>query len=264
VLKLLRFLLAPWEDEVGKGIFFTESREARLARLRTEDPEVARELLDEARRLNAGVDAMVEGVERRATTLQGVVSIAATVAVAGGALLLDPAKVQGLGWRLVFAGLFGCLLYCFIATAYRATQSSTEIKVWTLENPEDHLQRASRPPLEVDTETSADILFGYGRNMEVFRWKVTYLRAASEWFLRGLIFLALIAVTFCAYVGFHGQEPTGDASPHPLIQVEIDAVSGSSPDRSSGADSGPDSQRPDIRRFGTPKEGEEAVGNRTP
>lgn len=224
MLTLLRRILAPWEDKVGKGTFFVESRSERLARLRTDNPGVAREILEEARRLNDRVDAMVEGVERRATTLQGVVSIAATVAVAGGALLLDPGKIHGLGWRISFAILFGSFLYCLIATAYRATQSSTQIQVWTREDPGEHLERTSRPAVEVDTELSADMLFGYGRNMEVVRWKVSYLRAASDWFLRGLIFLGLIALTVCVYVGFHGNGAVADEAVHrsPLIQFNVD------------------------------------------
>jgi hypothetical protein len=227
MLRLLRRILAPWEDKVGKGTFFVEPRDERLARLRTQDPEVARELLEEARRLNDGVDTMVAGVERRATTLQGVVSIAATVAVAGGALLLDPTKIQGLGWRIVLAILFGCLLYCLIATAYRATQSSTEIQIWTREDPNEHLERTSRPAVEVDTELSADMLYGYGRNMEVVRWKVTYLRAASEWFLRGLIFLGLIAATFCVYVGFHRDDIRHETVDHrPMIRADLNVVAG--------------------------------------
>lgn len=227
MLRLLRRILAPWEDKVGKGTFFVESRNERLARLQTQDPEIARELLEEARHLNDGVDAMAEGVERRATTLQGVVSIAATVAVGGGALLLDPAKVQGLGWRVAFAVLFGGLLYCLIATAYRATQSSTQIQIWTREDPNEHLERTSRPAVEVDTELSADMLYGYGRNMEVVRWKVSYLRAASEWFLRGLIFLGLIAITFCAYVGFHRDDKARETvDRRPLIRVDVNAEIG--------------------------------------
>ena len=217
MLRILRRILARWEDKVGKGAFFVEPRDERLARLRTQEPEVARELLEEARHLNDRVDAMAEGVERRATTLQGVVSIAATVAVAGGALLLDPAKVQGLGWRVIFAALFGCFLYCLIATAYRATQSSTEIQVWTREDPAEHLERTSRPAVEVDTELTADMLYGYGRNMEVVRWKVTYLRAASDWFLRALIFLGFIAATLCAYVGFHRDDAAHQAVARPRL-----------------------------------------------
>src|ERR1700753_1417159 len=95
MLRLLRRILARWEDEVGESTYFAESRAVRLARLQTDDPGVAREILEEARRLSDGVFVSAEGVERRATTLQGVVSIAATLAVAAGALLLDPTKIHG-------------------------------------------------------------------------------------------------------------------------------------------------------------------------
>lgn len=219
MLSLLRRILAPWEDQIGESTFFGEPRKERLARLQTQDPVVARELLEEARRLNDSVQVTAEGVERRATTLQGVVSIAATVTVAGGALLLDPGKIHGLGWRAILAVLFGCLLYCLIATAYRATQSSTQIQAWTLEDPNDHLGRTSHSVQEVDTELTADMLYGYGRNMEVVRWKVSYLRAASEWFLRGLIFLGFIAATFTAYALFHSNDAAHETSLQPPIRI---------------------------------------------
>lgn len=224
MLTLLRKLLAPWEDRIGKPAFFDEPRAERLQRLHTEDPAVARELLEEARRLAEEPAALAEGVERRATTLQGVVSIAATLALAGGTLLLDPSKIHGFGWRAALGAFFLALLYSLIATAYRATQSSTQIHEWTRVNPVDHLARTSRKAAQVDAELSTDLLRSYGKNMEVVRWKVTYLRAASEWFLRGLIFLGLIAVTLCAYVAFHpagGPSTTGHHSA--LIKVNITA-----------------------------------------
>jgi hypothetical protein len=165
---------------------------------------------------------MSEGVERRATTLQGVVSIAATLAVAGAALLLDPSKVDGLSWRVILALFFACLLYCLIATAYRATQASTQIHKWTREDPADQLKRTTHTAIEVDTELSTDLLFAYGKNMEVVRWKVTYLNAASEWFLRGLMFLGLIAATLCLYVGFHDPAPSSSNPPaRPLIEFHL-------------------------------------------
>lgn len=221
MLSAVRRLLAPWEDKIGKPTFFGESREERLASLETDDPEVARELLEEARRLNESVQTMADGVERRATTLQGVVSIAATLAVAGGALLLDPSKVQGVAWRVALGLLFAGLLYCFVATAYRATQSSTEVQRWAYEDPRDHLTRTQRPAVEVDIELSADLLHAYGMNTEVVRWKVTYLRAASEWFLRGLIFLGLIAATISVYVVAHDPRPDPATEARPPIEINV-------------------------------------------
>lgn len=244
MLSLLRWVLTPWEDTIGAPTFFGESRAERLARLETKDPTVAREVLEEARHLNDGVLVMAEGVERRATTLQGVVSIAATLAVAGGALLLDPSKVHELAWRVVLAVFFACLLYCLIATAYRATQASTQIHNWTREDPADHLARTTNSAIEVDTELSADLFFAYGKNMEVVRWKVTYLRAASEWFLRGLIFLGLITATLCVYVVFHGSEPsTSPTLSRPLIQVNLIGADAGTPSRPPSADDPPPHRR---------------------
>jgi hypothetical protein len=224
MLRVLNRILARFEDGL-EPIYFTESREERLARLKTDDPVVARELLEEARRLHESTSSTLESVERRASTLQGVVSIAATVAVAGAALMVDPGKVQGLGWRLVLACLFGLFLYCLIATAYRATQSSTQIHTWTREDPSDHLQRTTRPALEVDAELSADLLYAFGQNTEVVRWKVSYLRAASEWFARALISLGLIAVAVLAYVIFNGDgTTTAEPATKPMIRIDVGKV----------------------------------------
>jgi len=209
MLRLLKKLLARWEHDVGAPAHFTAPTSEIVKKLKSND-ERSSELLDEARRLFDSVDEHSEGVERRATTLQGVVSIAATLAVAGGALLLDPGKVHGLAWHIVFALLFAALLFCFIATAYRATQASTEIKVWSIPAPEGILKRALMAKAEAEAELAGDLLKCYGRNFEVFRWKVAYMRAASEWFLRGLIFLLAIAITFGAYAVTHAKTAASD------------------------------------------------------
>ena len=214
MLRLLRRILRRWEEDVESPAEFTHPREQIVDQLKTDDQAEARDILTQAKGLYDSVDLRSESVERRATTLQGVVSIAATVTVAGGALLLDPGKIGGALWRSVFAGLFSGLLYCFIATAYRATQASTKVHTWTLANPEDILRRSNSTT--ADIETAADLLIAYGRNAKIANWKVAYMRAASEWFLRGLIFLALITVSLGVYAVSHNGTTHYSTSRSPL------------------------------------------------
>jgi hypothetical protein len=247
MLRLIEWILRPWEANVEEATVFQEPRDELIEKLRSEDPDDAHELLEEARRLNETVDALSENVERRATTLQGVVSIAATFSVAAGALLLDPGKIEGKGWRLVLVALFGAVVYCLIATAFRATQASTQIHWWSRADPADNFKRPDLSRSDFELEQAVDMLRSYGRNTKVVAWKVTYMGAASKWFLRGLIFLGLIAVVLGSYAFLRSdhEDPTAtqiEARSHRLGPVQqkpwIPSVRGRLPQARDGTDAG--------------------------
>jgi len=241
MLRLIEWILRAWETAVEESTVFHEPREVLIERLRSEDPDDAHELLEEARRLNDSVDALSENVERRATTLQGVVSIAATFAVAAGALLLDPGKIEGKGWRLVLIALFGAMVYSLIATAFRATQASTQIHWWSRADPADNFKRPDLSRSEFELEQAVDMLRGYGRNTKVVAWKVAYMGAASKWFLRALICLGLIAIVFGSYALLRSNEHRPAAT-----QIKIQGpVLG--PIQLEPQISGPDEKRPEVR-----------------
>jgi hypothetical protein len=170
-------------------------------RLATTDDELADELLVDAERLFAETDARVESVERRATTLQGTVAIAATVAFTGGGLLLDPSNVSGHGWRTAFAIGLVLLVVLLVATAFRATGASARTFNFTSPSDDEIFERAkATSAAEAKTGRAAYLLRGYGRNNEVAALKVGYLRSAAFWFRGALLVLLALAVMIAAYI----------------------------------------------------------------
>jgi hypothetical protein len=99
---------------------FPEPFEDLAAKLATDDAELAAELLADAEALFAEPNERIESAERRATTLQGAVAIAAAVTVTGGGLLLDPDKIEGKCWQIAFAIGLAALVMTLVATAVRA------------------------------------------------------------------------------------------------------------------------------------------------
>jgi hypothetical protein len=208
MLKSLRHLLGRWELEVESPTEFVGTPAEVSARITTGDPRRAAELLEEAKSLYATAEARAESAERRATTLQGAVAVAATVAVAAATLLLDPQDINGDGWRAGFAALFIGLVYCLVATAYRAAQASSQVHEWHTPAAEDNVTRLKDSPRAARTAAAADYLYSYGRNTKIADWKVAYMRAASEWFARALVLLVVLALLVGAYVV--ASSPRGD------------------------------------------------------
>jgi hypothetical protein len=210
MLKWTGKLLSAWELKVAAPTEFKEAPAEIASRLSTQDADRAREILDEARDLYATVEARAEGAERRATTLQGAVSVAATLAVAGATLLVDPSKVEGAGWRVILAVLFLGLIFCLVATAYRAVQASSQVHKWHSPNAEDVFTRIGQQSPQGEISLAADLLYSYGRNTKIADWKVAYMRAASEWFARALILVLALAVAIAGYVVLGPNQPANN------------------------------------------------------
>lgn len=180
---------------------FPQSIDTLHKRLATTDADLADELLADAERLFDEADARVQSVERRATTLQGTVAIAAAVALTGGGLVLDPAKIHGDNWRTAFAVGLGALVFLFVVTAFRAAGAST--RTFNFTSPSDDLifERAkTNNATEAKTRRAAYLLHGYGRNNEAAALKVGYLRSAAFWFRGALIVLFALSVMLAGYV----------------------------------------------------------------
>jgi hypothetical protein len=187
----------PWDPPER----FPQSLQILRERLATADDELANELLTDAERLFAETDARVESVERRATTLQGTVAIAATVAFTGGGLLLNPTNVSDDGWRTAFAIGLGILVVLLVATAFRAAGASTRTFNFTSPSDDEIFERAkATSAAEAKTWRAAYLLRGYGRNNEVAALKVGYLRSAAFWFRGALLVLLALAAMIAAYV----------------------------------------------------------------
>ncbi len=191
---------------------FPQSEEVLRERLATYSDRLADELLADAERLFDEAETRVTGVESRATTLQGTVAIAATVALAGGALVLDPSKIHGGNWRLAFAIGLALLVLMLVATAYNATQASGRVFGFTTPSDDDIFVRAKQRPAAAKTRRAAYLLKGYGRNNEAAAIKVGYLRSAAWWFRWALLMLLVLMGMVCAYV-WHRNDVSSATKP---------------------------------------------------
>lgn len=191
---------------VAPPTYFTDSKTElvkKLAPKTTEDIAAddrrAKEILDEAQALYDGVDDRIAGAQTRATTLQGAAAVAASLVIAGGALLADPSKVQGSGWRLWLAlALFGTV-FSLVMAGVRALAATSRIHVFHHPTPTDILTRAAMPLGQARIELAVDLLKNYGSNTQIASWKVAHLRAAAWWFRWALGFVVALALALGSY-----------------------------------------------------------------
>jgi hypothetical protein len=156
---------------IAEPTAFTEPHE-ELVRLLTPrktagkwDEERTKEILDEAQSIFEQADERGQAAERRATTLQGAVAIAASLILAGGALLADPAKVQGDGWRIALAVGLVAVTFCLVVSGARALATTSRIHVYHAPTQTDVLRRSGLPLPEARIELAAEtplVLAAYG------------------------------------------------------------------------------------------------------
>ncbi|MCW3002040.1 MAG: hypothetical protein JWQ20_1338 [Conexibacter sp.] len=191
--------------------YATETLADLAGRLATDDPVVAKAVLDEAEAMYKEPAERIESAERRATTLQGVVAVAASVAVASGGLLLDPTKVAGHGWRIAIAAVLLAFVLCLLACALRALGATTRIFRFLQPGHTRIAERARMSETEVLTHRAAELLRAYDVADQVGAVKVGLLRSAAWWFRASLVMLALLMVLLATYT-VAGPQPRGTAS----------------------------------------------------
>ncbi len=184
------------DDDTG----FPETPDELKTQLMTADTGVAQAILSEAQAAFDRMQDRIDGAERRATTLQGSSAVAASLALTGSALLIDPSKIHGVGWRLGFGVVLAFVTLAFVLCAYRATLASTKVHVWVVPTDRDLLIRASQDVTQAQTERAAELLHAIGRNMRIARWKVAMMRASAEWLERALLGLLLVAMLAVVYI----------------------------------------------------------------
>jgi hypothetical protein len=200
---------------------FTEDHDELVARLTPPekdgepDEERAKEILEEAQATYQDAEDRREGAERRATTLQGAVAIAASLLLAGGALLADPSKVRGDGWRIAFALDLVAVTFCLVAAGARALATTSRIHVFHAPTPTNILQRSQMPLAQARIDLAAETLKDYGYNSKVADWKVAHLRASAEWFSRALVALLIFTVLVSSYVVFAPESPSAKPEAKP-------------------------------------------------
>ena len=174
--------------------------------------ESARQTLVEAQAVFNEPLARIDSAERRATTLQGTVAIAASLVVGGASLLIDPTKVYGHGWRIAIAVGLGLFLACLIGCAVRALGATS--RVFQFEQPgyERLTQRARQPASAAMLEHAAELLRASSVSDEIAGIKVGLLRMAAWWFRGALVALALLAGLLIAYA--IADDPPASTSAH--------------------------------------------------
>ncbi|HEV3070724.1 MAG TPA: hypothetical protein VGY76_04775 [Solirubrobacteraceae bacterium] len=208
-----------WRNRVKMAIFgadadeineFPYERAELEKKLNTDDPDLAAEILDEARETWATmVDGRVESVERRAATLQGVVAIAATFTLTGGTLIIR--GVHGRDWR----GLAGvALLACVTLLAlcgWLATQASSQYRRWVIHPRKAVFERPRQVTAQARVARAASFLYQAGNNSKHARWKVTKLRKAVSYLRLALAALVVFAALMLVYA-VAGPQPTPSSS----------------------------------------------------
>jgi len=197
-------LLRLWQRvslPVAKPETFQDKREIEDA-VATRSPDVALDLLAEAREIYDAPIARAESVERRATTLIGAVAVAASLTVAGGSLLVDPARIRDTWWRVALSLLLLLVVLAFVMSGWRAVQALSRVHKWTYPNDEDILKHRDLGLARARGARAVALLRSAGANEPIARWKVAHLSAATWWFLKALVLLVGTAVVLLAYAIF--------------------------------------------------------------
>lgn len=192
--------------------FATESLGDLANKLKTTDEDVAAAVLSEAEAAYSEPQQRIDSAERRATTLQGTVAIAASVALAGGGLLLDPSRIHGRCWRIAIVVLLALFVVCLLGCAVRALGAT--VRIFHFEEPgfTRITDRASMSSADAKTYRAAELLRAAAVADMIGSVKVGLLRSAAWWFRVALVLLVLLTTLVSAYA-IWGAEPSAEASP---------------------------------------------------
>jgi hypothetical protein len=174
--------------------------EEQIATALKPSTERSEQVLAEAREAFNEPFERAENVERRATTIQGAVAIAASFAVAGGGLLLDTGKITSSDWRIGIGVAYVVVIVSLVGAALRALRATSRIHRWHFPDPEGPLKRATKERTADEIAQAAELLYCAGRNQPIARYKVAQMRAAADWFAVALLGLILTAALFFAYL----------------------------------------------------------------
>jgi uncharacterized protein (TIGR02118 family) len=168
-----------------------------------DNPEVAAEILEEAQELSQTAIEQGGAAERRATTLQGAVAIAATFSLAAGTLVAESDKIASQTWRVVFAVVVAAVVLAFVGAGVVALQATSKLEKW--HDPDDEARFAERVGVglaEARMNRAEELLEAYGHNKELAEWKITRASLAASWFRTALGLLLFLAGVFVTYAVF--------------------------------------------------------------
>lgn len=197
LLPLKNYVLVPAPPPGG---FAAKSLAEVHESLKTVDVGAAKATLAEAEATFQEPQDRIDSAERRATTLQGTVAIAAAVVTAGAGLLLDPTKVAGQGWRAALALAFGLFVFCLVACAVRALGATSRIFQLPNPGPQRIVDRAAMSESDALTHRAAELLRSADVADVVGAVKVGLLTSAAWWFRAALLMLGVLIALIAGYV----------------------------------------------------------------
>jgi len=167
--------------------------------LSTDDETTAAATLAEAQAIFDETSDRIASAERRATTLQGTVAIAASLVVAGVSLFADQSKIPDRGWRTAFVACLAAFVAALIASAWRALAVTGRMFEFEQPGPDRIFLRAKKTGVEAQTLRAAELLRAAGVASEIGAVKVGLLRSAGWWLRIALTILAGFVVVVGLY-----------------------------------------------------------------
>ena len=124
------------------------------------------------------------------------------MAVAASGLLIDPTKIRGDCWKVLFAldALF--IVFALAMCAWRATLASSRVHNWVAPGDWNVLKRPGQSVCEAQLDRAVDLLWAVNHNQRFARYKIALLRAAADWIRRALAALLLLALLTATYAVF--------------------------------------------------------------
>ena len=178
---------------------FHDTKDELRAQLQTDDNDKADGILKDATDAFDRLQSRVDGAERRATTLQGSSAIAASLAVAATGLLIDPTKIRGDCWKLLFALNALYIVFALAMCAWRATLASSRVHRWVTPADWNVIERPGQTVCEAQLDRAVELLWAVNHNQRFARYKIALLRAAADWIRRALAALLLLALLTAGY-----------------------------------------------------------------
>jgi hypothetical protein len=157
---------------------------------------VADEVLAHAQEVAQTAVDRAAAADRRATVIASVVSISATLTLAGTSLVVDKSKIPNGNWRIVLAALVFATTAAFVASASYALVALVRYRKWNWSDLWD--LPASRPQAfsadELKRNRAAFLLHNFTGNWEISEVKNRHVDNALRCLLAALILLSLLAL----------------------------------------------------------------------
>jgi hypothetical protein len=167
------------------------------------DDATASAILAEAEAIDDEPRRRTQSAERRATTLQGAVAIAASFDLAAGALLLDKNKIAPGAWRDAIAACSFASVVAFLFAGFRSVGAFGRTHRWKYPRRRSIFERAHMDSAEAKLDRASRLLSGFSRNNAISHVKVDYLRQAAWWFRAALLLLLADALLLLIYALTH-------------------------------------------------------------